>query len=276
MRNIIWISSIAVIVSGLVMAQGPGRRADPARSPASQPPPQTVTPQVYSAEQIRAGEPKFVSQCGFCHGRDAAGDETGTDLTRSKLVAEDDRGDRIGPVVRAGRPDQGMPAFTVSDADLSAMVAFIHDRKTKAEALGGGRRSVEATDLATGNAEAGLRYFDRACARCHSATGNLKGIASKYQGLALLQRMLYPSGRPAPARPKVTVTLASGQTVVSPLASEDEFTIVILDAAGARQTYKKTDVKFKIDDPMSAHFDQLGKYTDDDMHNVFAYLDTLK
>jgi hypothetical protein len=27
---------------------------------------------------------------------------------------------------------------------------------------------------------------------------------------------------------------------------------------------------------MSAHFDQLGKYTDSDMHNVFAYLDTLK
>ena len=140
---------------------------------------------------------------------------------------------------------------------------------------------MEAADLATGNAEAGRRYFNGAggCAGCHSATGDLKGVASKYQGLVLLQRMLYPSGRPAPARPKVTVSLASGQTgqtVAGPLASEDEFTIVILDAAGARQTYKKTDVKFKIDDPMSAHFDLLGKYTDDDMHNVFAYLDTMK
>ncbi len=72
------------------------------------------------------------------------------------------------------------------------------------------------------------------------------------------------------------MSLASGQTVVAPLASEDEFTIVVLDPAGARQTYKKTDVKFKIDDPMSAHFDLLGKYTDDDMHNVFAYVDTMK
>ena len=278
MRQTIRISFVAVIASGMMMAQGPGRRGDPARSPASQPPPKTVTPQVYTADQIRAGESKYISQCGFCHGRDAAGGEGGSDLTRSKLVAEDNRGDKIGAVVRAGRPDEGMQAFTLSDADLLAMVAFIHDQKTKAEALGGGRRSVEEMDLTAGNAEGGRRYFEEAggCAGCHSATGDLKGVAAKYQGLVLLQRMLYPSGRPAPKRPQVTVSLASGQTVVAPLASEDEFTVVILDAAGARQTYQKADVKFKIDDPMSAHFDLLGKYTDDDMHNVFAYLDTMK
>lgn len=272
MRQTIRLATIAVIASGMVPAQRP----DPARSPASQAPPQTVTRQVYTAEQIRAGEQRFVSQCGFCHGRDAAGGEGGSDLTRSKLVAEDNRGDRIGAMVRAGRPDEGMPAFKVSDADLNAMVAFIHDQKTKSEALGGGRRSVEAADLATGNVEAGRRYFDGACAKCHSGTGDLKGVASKYQGLVLLQRMLYPSGRPAPARPKITVSLASGQTMVAPLVSEDEFTIVVLDPSGARKTYEKSAVKFQIDDPMAAHFDQLGKYTDDDIHNVFAYLDTMK
>jgi cytochrome c oxidase cbb3-type subunit 3 len=70
--------------------------------------------------------------------------------------------------------------------------------------------------------------------------------------------------------------LPSGQTIVAPLASEDEFTIVVLDSSGARQRYEKSAVKFKIENPMSAHFDQLAKYTDDDMHNVYAYLDTLK
>ena len=87
MRQTIRLWSIAVIASGMMIAQ-PGRLGDPARSPASQPPPKTVTPQVYTAAQIRAGEPKFISQCGFCHGRDAAGGEGGSDLTRSKLVAE--------------------------------------------------------------------------------------------------------------------------------------------------------------------------------------------
>jgi cytochrome c oxidase cbb3-type subunit III len=262
------------MAASVAFAQGPAPK-----SPASRPGPETVTPQVYPMEQIQAGEPRFTSQCAFCHGRDAAGGETGPDLTRSKLVAEDARGDKIGPVVRAGRSDHGMPSFDLSDADMNAIVAFIHDQKTKSEALGGGRRGVDAADLAIGDAETGRRYFNGTggCSSCHSAIGDLAGIAARYQGLALLQRMLYPSGgKPAPARPKVALSLASGQKVVGPLAAEDEFTIAILDSAGARQTYQKSAVKFKIDNPISAHFDQLGKYTDHDMHDVYAYLDTLK
>jgi cytochrome c oxidase cbb3-type subunit III len=276
MRDTIWMFAAAVFVAGVVIAQGPPR--GPAQSPASRPGPETVTPQAYPPAQIQAGEQRFTSQCGFCHGRDAAGGETGPDLTRSTLVAEDARGDKIGPVIRTGRPDLGMPAFSLSDADTNAIVAFIHDQKTKSEALGGGRRAVDAADLAVGDAAAGRRYFNAtgSCSGCHSPTGDLAGVATRYQGLALLQRMLYPTGRPAPARPKVTVSLPSGQTVAGLLAGEDEFTIVILDPSGARQTYEKSAVKFKIDNPLSAHFDQLGKYTDEDMHNVFAYLDTLK
>jgi cytochrome c oxidase cbb3-type subunit 3 len=94
--------------------------------------------------------------------------------------------------------------------------------------------------------------------------------------LALLRRMLYPSGDPAPQRPKVTVTLPSGESIAARLAIEDEFTITLEDSEGARQTYEKSAVKFTIEDPMAAHFDQLAKYKDDDMHNVFTYLDTLK
>jgi cytochrome c oxidase cbb3-type subunit III len=276
---LIWSAALmaAGIGAGIAIGQGPPR--NPTQSPASQPGPRTVTPQTYPLEQVQAGEARFTSQCGFCHGRDAAGGETGPDLTRSELVAEDLRGDKIGPLLRAGRPEQGMPAFDLSGADVGSIVAFVHDQKTKSDAVGGGRRAVDAADLATGNAAAGRRYFDGAggCSGCHSAAGDLAGIATRYQGLMLLQRMLYPTaGRPAPARPKVAVTLASGETIAGALASQDEFTIVVVNPAGARQTYEKSAVKFKIDDPMSAHFDQLGKYTDNDMHNVFAYLDTLK
>ena len=110
------------------------------RPQASQRPPQTATPQSYPAEQVKAGAPLFAAQCGFCHGRDAMGGETGPDLTRSPVVAEDVRGDKIIPVVRGGRPDKGMPPFNLPDADLAAIVAFIHDTKTKAESLEGNRR----------------------------------------------------------------------------------------------------------------------------------------
>jgi cytochrome c oxidase cbb3-type subunit III len=275
MRQIPWILAIATIAPGIVIAQA---ELPASPSQASRRPPPTGTPQTYSIEQIQAGELRFSSECGFCHGRDAAGGETGPDLTRSKLVAEDRRGDKIGPLVRRGRPEEGMPAFSLSGADLAAIVAFIHDQKFKAEALGGGRRSVATEDLATGDAAAGLRYFNGAggCSACHSGTGDLAGIASRYQGLALLRRMLYPGDRPTPARPKVTLWLPSGGTIVGTLASQDEFTILVLDPSGTRQRYEKTSVKFQIENPMSAHFDQLAKYTDDDMHNVYAYLLSLR
>jgi cytochrome c oxidase cbb3-type subunit 3 len=274
MRLPIKISVVTLLAATSVFAQAPA----PERSPASLPPPQTVTPQTYPAEQIQTGEGRFNSQCGFCHGRDAAGGETGPDLTRSALIAQDTRGDKIGPLLKAGRPDRGMPSFDLTAAELGAVVAFIHAQKTKFETLGGGRRAVDAADLATGKADAGRRYFNRkgGCSGCHSATGDLARVASRYQGLQLLQRMLYPSGPPVPAPPKVSFTLPEGQTVIAPLAGQDEFTITVLDPAGARQTFSRSAVKFKIDDPMSAHFDQLGKYTDKDMHDVFAYLDTLK
>jgi len=275
----------------LLLAQGPAPNAtgkgknvgkaaprDTSQSPASQPRLKTLTPQTYTAEQIQTGELRFGAQCGFCHGRDAAGGEIGPDLTRSELVAQDVRGDKLGPLVRTGRVDAGMPAFPLNDAELAPIVAFLHRQMDQASTLGGGRRSVEPEDLATGNTADGRAYFNGAggCSGCHSPTGDLAGIATRYQGLTLLQRMLYPSGRPAPSPPKATFTLASGQTIVAPLTGEDEFTVTVTDPLGAPQTYQRSAVKVKIENPMAAHFEQLGKYTDASMHNVFAYLDTLK
>src|SRR5262245_60177614 len=152
-----WVFAILLSVAVCIpAAQEQGGRA---QSPASQRPPETMKAQTYSSELIRAGEGRFIAECGFCHGRDAAGGETGPDLTRSMLVAEDNRGDKIGPMVRAGRPEKGMPGFTLSDSDLGAIVAFVHDQKAKFETLGGGRRSVDVSDLQTGNAQEGQKYF---------------------------------------------------------------------------------------------------------------------
>src|SRR5205814_9482848 len=124
-------------------AQGPAAAPQAPRrgSPASQRPPETRTPQTYPREQVDAGRTVFGTQCGFCHGRDAAG-AGGPDLTRSPLVAEDVRGDRIAPVVRSGRAAQGMPPFALSEADLAAVVAFIHDQKAQADTANGDRRTV--------------------------------------------------------------------------------------------------------------------------------------
>ena len=270
---------IGVWLLAVLAAQGASAQGRGQASPAARRPPQTTTPQQYPREQIESGRVRFASQCGFCHGRDAAGGESGPDLTRSELVAADVRGDRIGPVVRSGRVDKGMPAFTLSEADLTAIVAFVHDQKSQADAATGGRRAVDVADLQTGDAAAGKRYFDGACAKCHSASGDLAGLAGRLQGLALLQRMLNPAGgRGAGSRgvPTVSVTTTTGQVVSGKLAYRDEFTIALTDAGGWYRSWPAAQVKFTVDDPLQAHVDQLGKYTDADMHNVLAYLQTLR
>lgn len=275
------VSSILVVLfilgAGGLAAQG-GRGRAAGASPASQRPPQPRSPQSYQADQIKLGETRFASQCGFCHGRDASGGEGGSDLTRSTLVAEDVNGDKIRPVVRNGRPDEGMPPQTITENDLEAIVAFLHDRQTTAASQLGGRRSVDEADLMTGNAEAGRVYFASACTKCHSATGDLAGIAKRFQGLQLLQRMLYPgSGGGGPARrPSVVVTTPSGETIRGTLAYRDEFVIALTDANGWYRSWPTRQVTFTVDDPLSAHIDQLGKYTDSDMHDVLAYLRTLR
>jgi len=233
-----------------------------------------------------SGEALFQTSCGFCHGRDATGGATGPDLTDSALVAQDRSGDKIGPVVRTGRPEKGMPPFAgISATDLKKIVEYIHTRKTDVDKTPGRRRKVSAADLSTGSADAGRAYFEGAggCKACHSATGDLAGIAAKYRGLALMQRFLNPTGNAslAPgekAKPNpvtATVTLPSGETVSGPLAFRDEFTIALRDANGWFRSWPQSQVKVSIKDPLQAHADQLAKYTDEDIHNLFAYLQTL-
>lgn len=271
MRRVGFVIAAGLYLGSLLHAQGRGQA-----SPASAPPPPSKTAQTYPAGQIAEGQQRFVAQCGFCHGRDAMGGESGPDLTRSNLVAEDVRGDRLGPMLRSGRAEKGMPAFTLSPADLNAIVAFLHDQKTKADSLTGGRRTVDVADLQTGDAEAGRRYFAAACVTCHSASGDLAGVGKRLQGLALLQRMLYPAPGRDGSKATVTVTLPGGEVVTGRLAYRDEFTIALTDANGWYRSWPTRQVKFIVNDPLQGHADQLGKYSDKDMHDVFAYLQTLR
>jgi cytochrome c oxidase cbb3-type subunit 3 len=226
----------------------------------------------FPAELVKAGEGLFVQQCAFCHGRDTGGGESGPDLTRSKLVAEDVGGNQIGPVVRNGRGT--MPRFTVTDQELLELTAFIRTAKIIAESQTGGRKGVDAKDLATGNIDQGKQYFNGAgkCNSCHSPTGDLAGVATRNVGLRLFQRLMYPRG----AKAKMTVTLPSGETVSGTSAYHDEFTVALRDSSGRYRSWPAARVKVQADDPAQAHVDLLAKYTDDDIHNLMTYLMTLK
>jgi cytochrome c oxidase cbb3-type subunit III len=231
-------------------------------------------PKSYPADLVEKGKALFRQDCSFCHGRDASGGESGPDLTRSKLVTEDVDGDKIGPVVRNGRPDKGMPRFDRSDEQIDSLVAFIHTQQNNALTKKGGRKGVDVSDLQTGNAEAGKKYFNGAggCAACHSPTGDLAGIASRHQGLELEERMLYPKH----AKSRVAVTLSSGETIAGTLAYLDEFTLGLIDSTGSYRSWRTRDVQYKVDAPVNAHVELFSKYTDDDVHNLMAYLQTLR
>ncbi|HXE10823.1 MAG TPA: hypothetical protein VN633_01800, partial [Bryobacteraceae bacterium] len=125
------------------------------------------------------------------------------------------------------------------------------------------------------------------CSTCHSPTGDLAGIAKKYEPVALQAKFLYPGERSrdplavvnASAPTKVTVTLASGGTVSGALVHMDDFNVSLVDASGDYHSYPlhgQDAVKAKVDDPLAAHAELLTKYSNADMHNVLAYLETLK
>jgi cytochrome c oxidase cbb3-type subunit 3 len=255
-------ASIALLMAAsLAFTQAPRPPATPAKPG-----------QTFPLDLVRAGESLFVQQCAFCHGRDTGGGESGPDLTRSKLVADDIGGNQIGPVVRNGRGN--MPRFTVTDQELLGLTAFIQTQRIIAESQTGGRKGVDPKDLLTGDIDKGKQYFNGTgkCNSCHSPTADLAGVASRNQGLRLFQRMMYPRG----AKAKMTVTLPSGETVSGTRAYVDEFTVALRDSSGRYRSWPAAKVQVRVDDPAEAHVDLLAKYTDDDIHNLIAYLTTLK
>jgi len=277
---------VIALLAALVMITGARAQAQPAAlradSPAARPVPETRVEQEYPADIVAAGRVSFASQCGFCHGLDAAGGSSGPDLTRSELVASDVRGDLIALIVRSGRPgaEVPMPAFPgIGNADLDAIVAFVHDQKSRAEAAEGGRRTVVTEDVLSGNVRAGERYFERNCADCHSPERDLAGIASRVEGLALMQRMLNPrpDGRGSSrATPSVVVTTEAGNVVAGTLAYQDEFSIALIDADGRYRSFSAASVDYEIANPLQRHLQLLDTYTDEDMHDVLTYLHTLR
>src|SRR6195256_3484483 len=131
-------------------------------------------PQAVSQDPaVERGHKQFQQSCGFCHGPDATG-ARGPDLVRSPLVAHDVRGDKIGEVIRLGRPDKGMPAMPVTDQQVLDIAAYLHARALEAVRSAGIPSMYPVEKLLTGDPGAGKAYFNGAggCNTCHSPTGD--------------------------------------------------------------------------------------------------------
>lgn len=233
---------------------------------------------------LERGRGLYGVSCASCHGSDARGGETGPNLLRSPVVLDDKDGELLLPLVRAGRPDKGMPPRPdLTDAQIKDIATFIRTLRTTGRDPGRNRPST----IVVGDAAAGEQYFAKTCARCHSVTGDLKGLASRYTDPRMLQQTWLAgtaaSGRGAPAgavvKPTmITVTTASGETIEGQQARLDDFIVSIKLADGSVRTFVRhgDTPRISIRDPLQAHRDLVPTYTDRDIHNVTAYLVTLK
>jgi cytochrome c oxidase cbb3-type subunit 3 len=226
------------------------------------------------ANEVSAGRSQFRKTCGFCHGPDARG-ASGPDLLRSPLVSHDVNGNLIGPVIRNGRPEKGMPAFQLSDTEISNIARFLHSQASVAANVA--RRipsEYPVEKLLVGNADEGRTSFNGqgGCKSCHSPAGDLAHVASKYKPFDLQTRIAYPSG----ANPSVTVKDASRHTFHGEQVHADEFLISLRDAKGWVHTWNRGEVDIRVEDPIAAHERLLKTYTDKNIHDLFAYLVTLK
>ena len=236
------------------------------------------------AEVIKKGNGLYGIYCRACHGADLrGGDQGGPNLLRSQLVLNDQDGELILPVVQNGRMNPGMPVMpplNIPPEDVKAIATYIHSVTATARGQGAPPEGPPVElNIVVGDAKAGQAYFDSKCSSCHSATGDLQGIATRVSNPMQLQNHWVGGGRGVSSKPvTVTVTDASGQKVEGRLGRIDDFIVVVVQDDGMSRSFRRDgDVpRIEIRDPREAHRKMLPAYSDKDIHDVTAYLVTLK
>src|SRR5262245_3622105 len=263
-------TAVLVLSAALYLsAQAPAgaRGAPPPRSgPGDQ--------QAVDAAAADRGKTTYIAECITCHGPKTRGTETGPDLIRSVIVLRDRYGNEVGPFLRKGHPTQsGKASASFTPDQLQDLSHFL---KQSFNETMRSSPTYRVQNVLTGDAKAGAAYFSGTgrCSGCHSTTGDLAGIGKKYDAPTLQQRFLFPQ-RTKPMT--ITVTPSSGPAVTGTLIRMDDFNVSLRDSAGEYRAWKRTrDLKVEKNDPSAAHVDLLDKYTDNDIHNVVTYLESLK
>jgi cytochrome c oxidase cbb3-type subunit 3 len=244
---------------------------------------------------IERGGKLFADKCASCHGANARGGsktKTTVDLIRSAMVLDDlgTGGREIGEFLKYGRPEKGMPKFDMPAQDASDIAMWLHRQIAAAAERG----SYVKLNVFSGDAKAGEAFFNGPvgkCNTCHSPEGDLKGIDAKanddaptLQGLIVTggggrgRRGRGRGGAPSPTAITAKVTTKSGEVINGYPASIDDWQITIRLPDGKMRSFLRDGEwpKYETHNPLQAHVDLQFKYTDADIHNLAAYLRTLK
>jgi mono/diheme cytochrome c family protein len=289
-------AALALWTAAAVAAGGQGRGTAPtpaAGAPAAQgrgvAPPDRPGPNdkmVVDAAEADKGRAIWASECVTCHGANARGGDGGPNLVRSALVLHDRYGSGLGPFLKEGHAMQsGKPSATLTDSQIVQLSHFLRQRLMDTLR---GSPLFDVKDILTGDPTNGAAYFngEGKCSTCHSPTGDLAGIGKRLIPVNIQQRFIFPfgggRGRGAGAAPvrsaiSITVTPPGGPAVTGTRVEEDDFFVTLRESSGALRTIKRTPgTTVTTTNPLQFHIDLLERITDKQMHDVVAYLETLK
>jgi cytochrome c oxidase cbb3-type subunit III len=305
MRNSVsgWTAAAALVVAGSIYVTAQEPRPQPPAGGRGGPPAGLQQPRVNAGandkpgvDPVAAAEGKklWALECTTCHGANARGGDNGPNLVRAVVVLRDRFGSTLGPFLKRGHKMQsGRSSSELSDDQVLMLAHFLRDRVNVTLR---GSSEFEVQNILTGDAKAGEAYFndEGKCGTCHSTTGDLRGFGGKYEPVDIQQRFLFPrnatpgggrgrgrAGAGAPPGPAtaitVTVTPPDGQPVPGVLLQLDDFNVSLRDGSGWYRTFARTpQLKIEKTDPLAAHRALLETLTDKNMHDVVAYLETLK
>jgi cytochrome c oxidase cbb3-type subunit 3 len=242
------------------------------------------------SKAAEAARPLYAKNCQACHGADARGTPQGSNLVRSIVVLRNRYGSTLGPFLRASHPPVAIPgrggapagpAFEgLTNTDVLLLSHFLRERIHDTLR---GSPLFRPGNVLVGDAKAGAEYFrgEGGCTQCHSPSGDLAGIGRRLEPVNLQQRFLFPhtARRTGPGAKVVTVTVTteSGQTLTGDLDRMDDFNVSFRDASGTYHSVRRTaGTRVVTNDPFAAHVALLSRITDKNMHDVVAYLETLK
>jgi cytochrome c oxidase cbb3-type subunit III len=299
LRTAVVSTVMAVLTIVSVAVSGQGRGGGAAQPPTGAPAPQGrgVAPpdrpgpndrMVVDPAEVDKARAIWSAECVTCHGANARGGDGGPNLVRSPLVLHDRYGSGLGPFLKEGHPMQsGKPSAALTDAQIVQLSHFLRQRLTDTLR---GSPMFDVKNVLTGDPKAGEAYFngEGKCATCHSATGDMGGIGTRLTPVNIQQRVIFPfaGGRgrggaaaapPARSAMTVTVTPPGGQAMTGVRLEQDDFYVTLRDSSGVQRTIKRTPgTTVVVNNPLQFHVDLLERISDKQMHDVVAYLETLK
>lgn len=215
------------------------------------------------------GAPLFEQNCAVCHGKAARG-AMGPSLITSDRVLQDEHGEQLVPFLKAGSPGKGMPAFaTMSDRQLKDISEFLHLQVENVA----NRGTYKVLNILVGNAAKGKAYVAAHCMACHTAD-TFAHIASRFRTPEQLQRYWIWPAREG----EITANVKTADETISGRVTQiSDFRITLVDKSGETHTLGRVPgVEVQISDQLAAHQAMVMTLANDDMHNVTAYLETLK